>query len=187
FEPRPRRTGARPRVRRHPRVDGRLHDDRRPRVHREHPRLPRARRRPRAMGRSFTRGRAPHVPRARTPLARARDAGRRADGGTGGELQDPLARGSSRDLVLPLPRRVAYGERDDRPLPGPCPMRRQLLLAALCFSAVVHEWLTPEHLREEPLLGVLFIVGAVVELAFVVALMLRPSRAIVVGATLMLA
>ena len=48
----------------------RLHDDRRPRVRRQHARSStRKRRRPRAVGRDHDRRRLPHLPRARAPLA----------------------------------------------------------------------------------------------------------------------
>ena len=66
-------------------------------------------------------------------------------------------------------------------------MKRYLLLAAVAFSAAVHGLLVPEHLHEEPLLGALFLVGAIVELALVVLLAARPSRAAVAAATLALA
>jgi plastocyanin len=66
-------------------------------------------------------------------------------------------------------------------------MTRNLLLAALAFSAAVHGFLTPEHLHEEPLLGALFAIGATVELALVVLLALRPSRRAIAATTLILA
>jgi plastocyanin len=66
-------------------------------------------------------------------------------------------------------------------------MKRYLLLAAVAFSAAVHGLLAPEHLHEEPLLGVLFVFGAIVELALAVLLAARPSRAAIVATTLALA
>jgi plastocyanin len=66
-------------------------------------------------------------------------------------------------------------------------MKRYLLLGAVAFSAAVHGFLAPEHLHEEPLLGVLFVLGAVVELALAVLLAARPSRAAIAATTLALA
>ena len=66
-------------------------------------------------------------------------------------------------------------------------MKRYLLLAAVAFSAAVHGLLAPEHLHEEPLLGVLFVLGAIVELALAVLLAVRPSRAAIAATTLALA
>jgi plastocyanin len=66
-------------------------------------------------------------------------------------------------------------------------MRRYLLLAAVAFSAAVHGFLAPEHLHEEPLLGALFVLGAIVELALAVLLAARPSRAAIAATTLALA
>src|SRR5262249_45491234 len=109
-----------------------------------------------------------------------------ANSRAGRELQDPLARRPAGNVVLPLPRRVAYGERDDRALPRQAAVKRYLLLAAVAFSAAVHGFLSPEHLREEALLGALFVVGTAGELALVVLLATRPSRAAIVAATLAL-
>lgn len=66
-------------------------------------------------------------------------------------------------------------------------MKRYLLLAAVAFSAAVHGFLAPEHLHEEPLLGVLFVLGAILELALAVILAARPSRAAIAATTLALA
>jgi plastocyanin len=66
-------------------------------------------------------------------------------------------------------------------------MKRYLLLAAVAFSAAVHGLLAPEHLHEEPLLGVLFVLGAIVELALAVLLAARPSPAAIAATTLALA
>jgi plastocyanin len=66
-------------------------------------------------------------------------------------------------------------------------MRRHLLLAALAFSGAAHVFLAPEHLREEPALGALFVAGAVVELALVGLLAARPSHRAIAAATLTLA
>jgi len=66
-------------------------------------------------------------------------------------------------------------------------MRRQLLLAAVAFSCAVHAFLAPEHLREEPALGALFVAGALVELALVALLAVRPGRRAIAAATLTLA
>ena len=66
-------------------------------------------------------------------------------------------------------------------------MKRYLLLAALAFSAAVHGFLAPEHLNEEPLLGVLFVLSAIVELGLAVLLAVRPSRAAIAATTLALA
>jgi plastocyanin len=65
-------------------------------------------------------------------------------------------------------------------------MKRYLLLAAVAFSAAVHGFLAPEHVREEPLLGALFVVGAIVELALAVFLAARPSRPAIAASTLSL-
>ena len=54
----------------------RLHDDRRPRVRRQHAGLPREGRRPRAVGRDGDGLRLPHLPRPRPPLDHARTAPR---------------------------------------------------------------------------------------------------------------
>ncbi len=66
-------------------------------------------------------------------------------------------------------------------------MKRYLLLAAVAFSAAVHGFLAPEHLHEEPLLGVLFVLSAIVELGLAVLLAVRPSRAAIAATTLALA
>jgi plastocyanin len=66
-------------------------------------------------------------------------------------------------------------------------MRRHVLLAALAFSTAVHAFLAPEHLREEPPLGTLFVAGAVVEAILVVLLVTRPSRRIIGAAAATLA
>jgi plastocyanin len=66
-------------------------------------------------------------------------------------------------------------------------MRRHVLLAALAFSTAIHAFLAPEHLREAPLLGALFVAGAVVEAILVVLLVTRPSRGVIGGATVTLA
>jgi plastocyanin len=78
----------------------------------------------------------PHVPRPRPPLARRRrDPARHAHARPRGELPRPVARGRAGHVALSLSRRVAHGQRHDRPLPGE-PMRRSILtLAAVAALA----------------------------------------------------
>ena len=98
----PGRAAAGPRVRRLPRADARLHDDRRPRVRRQHAGVPREGRRPRPVGRARARRRLPYVPRPRAPLedaerdlpATRRRSGRRRASSSSGARMRP-ARGST--------------------------------------------------------------------------------------------
>ena len=74
-----------------------LHGDRRPRLRRQHARLPLEGRRPRPVGRDGDGLRPPHLPRPRPPLDRTRrHPARHADGRAGRELPDPLARARPR-------------------------------------------------------------------------------------------
>ena len=68
LDPRARRGAAGPGVRRLLRPAARLQDGQRPRLRREHARVPREGRRGRAVGRARDRGRPPHVPCPRAPL-----------------------------------------------------------------------------------------------------------------------
>ena len=70
------------------------------------------------------------TPSTCTATAGRRPAGRhRHDHGRpGGELPDPLARGGSGHVVLPLPRRGSHDAGDDRHLPGVAVRRRRLAL-----------------------------------------------------------
>jgi 4-amino-4-deoxy-L-arabinose transferase-like glycosyltransferase len=55
--------------------------------------------------------------------------------------------------------------------------RRGLLTLTVAFSAGIHAALVPEHLREMPPLGYLFIIAAAVRIAIAIALVTRPNDA----------
>ena len=110
-----RRAAARPGVRRLPRAHLGLTTDQRARLRRQHAGVPGQGRRRRPVGRARDRQRLPHLPRPRPPLGPARrDAAGHAGHRARGELPRPLARGHSRHVAVPLPRRGAHDERDDR-------------------------------------------------------------------------
>src|SRR5439155_3875537 len=82
-----------------------------------------------------------HLPHPRPSLARARHAGRHQDGGAGGELSHPLPRGRPRHVAVPLPRRGAHDEGDDRPVPG-APAMIGMALAAMAAASMGGEGTT---------------------------------------------
>ena len=136
LDPRAGRAAPGPRVRRLPRRAARLQHDQRPRVRRQHARLPREGRRGRPVGRARDRDdfHTFHVHGHRW-LQRGRHVARHAGDRAGGELPRPLARGHAGNVALPLPRREPHDERDDRDLPGQPMIRRLLGLAAVALVA----------------------------------------------------
>src|SRR3954454_16450936 len=88
------------------------------------------------MGRDGYGLRLPHVPRARAPLDRRGRVARHAHGRAGGVVPDPLARGRSGYVALPLPRRGPHDARDDRDLSGEQVRRLLLVLAAAALMLV---------------------------------------------------
>jgi plastocyanin len=66
-------------------------------------------------------------------------------------------------------------------------MRRTLLISALAATAGLHLALVPEHLREAPRVGVLFILGSAAAIALATLLLWRVTRALLAASALLLA
>jgi peptidoglycan/LPS O-acetylase OafA/YrhL len=81
--------------------------------------------------------------------------------------------------------RAIARRRADRPR-GPGTAAARLVVFACAASAGAHAGLVPEHLREEPALGVAVLVAAVLLLAAAAALSIRPTSAGVARAAALL-
>src|SRR5262249_36514215 len=131
-------------------------------VRREHAHVSREGRRPRAVGRARARRGPPHLPRPRPSLGRRRRRlARHADGRPGRELPDPLARGGSRNMALPLPRRGAHDARDDRALPGFAMKLAAIALGALVLAAAAPAAGGGGQVREVTMPGKFFAPGRI--------------------------